>query len=187
MIIHKALLLMTDGIILLILCSYLLLAFWSWMKEGNIIVSVHMAKAGALTRLSGWKTEGSCCNAQHGQGLSSLQHPDWLWGAPSLLFIGDLVLVVCGRGVKLTAWYLQHLHNFTAHKQWQLYHFPPPPLSLSLYLYHCLCFDTAMGSIYTLPHDGTHEDDDHALIYMQINIYTYIYIYTYRQPFNLNC
>jgi hypothetical protein len=122
-IIHKALLLMTDRIILLILCSYLLLAFWSWMKEGNIMVSVHMGKAGALTRLSGWKTEGSCCDAQRGQGLSSLQHPDWLWGAPSLLFIGDFVLVVCGHGMKLTAWYLQHLHN------------SPPPLSLSITVY----------------------------------------------------
>jgi hypothetical protein len=29
--------------------------------------------------------------------------------------LGDLVLLVCGPGVKLTAWRLWHLHNFKAH------------------------------------------------------------------------
>jgi hypothetical protein len=78
------------------------------MKDGNITVSVHMEKAGTLTRLSWWKTEGSCCNAQHGQeGFSSLQYPDWLCGAPSLLFIGYLVifswLYMAVRGMNLMA------------------------------------------------------------------------------------
>lgn len=70
------------------------------------MVSVHMAKAGAMTRLSGWKKEGSGCNAQRKQNfffstasrlaLGSTQPPiHWV--------LGDLVLLVCGPGVKLTA------------------------------------------------------------------------------------
>jgi hypothetical protein len=71
------------------------------VKDGNITVSVCMAKAGALTRLSGWKTEGLCRNAQHGQeGFSSLQHPRLALGRtqpPIHWVLGDLVLVVCGQ------------------------------------------------------------------------------------------
>lgn len=99
------------------------------MKDGNITVSVHMARAGALTRLSGWKTgivlqcpawtRKSFFSTASRLALGCTQPPiHWV--------LGDPVLAVCGQGMKLMACYLQHLHYFKAHTQRHLYLLPIP-------------------------------------------------------------
>jgi hypothetical protein len=111
-IIQTALPLITDGIILTNLRSNLLWAFWSWMKASNIIVSVPMANAGTLTRLSGGGTLLQCpaCTRIFISIASTLALG--LTQPPSQWVLGDLFLVVCNRGTNLTALPRTYLHHY---------------------------------------------------------------------------